>query len=114
MAVALGKLTNERPTGKRLQGHWLRTMSWWWIRPALTRRMYAEGLDRLETYEPERGVLVVSNHRSFFDQYAIMLATWAARIHWAKDLYFPVRSNFFYERPLGVLVNYFVGGGAMY
>jgi 1-acyl-sn-glycerol-3-phosphate acyltransferase len=114
MAVALGRLTNENDAGKRIQGHWLRTMSWWWIRPALTRRMYCEGLDRLHSYQPQRGVLMVSNHRSFFDQYAILLAAWAAKIHWARDLYFPVRANFFYEKPLGVFVNYFVGGGAMY
>jgi 1-acyl-sn-glycerol-3-phosphate acyltransferase len=114
MAVALGRFTNERPGAKRWQGHWLRTMSWWWIRPVLTRRMYAEGLDELRDLTPERGILVVSNHRSFFDQYAIMLATWAAKMPWSRDLYFPVRANFFYERPLGLFVNYFVGGGAMY
>jgi 1-acyl-sn-glycerol-3-phosphate acyltransferase len=63
---------------------------------------------------PERGVLLVSNHRSFFDQYAILLAFYMGRVPWAKHLFFPVRSNFFYDQPLGIVVNAAVAGGAMY
>ncbi len=114
IAVALGKVANERPIGKRLQTTWMRTASWWWVRPTLIRRLYTDGLDRLKDFQPERGTLLVANHRSFFDQYAILLAMWSARIHWARDITFPVRSNFFYEHPLGVFVNAFVVGGAMY
>jgi 1-acyl-sn-glycerol-3-phosphate acyltransferase len=114
LAVTIGRLANERPIGKRLQTSWMRTASWWWIRPTLIRRLYTDGLDRLKEFHPERGTLLVANHRSFFDQYAIMLAMWSARIHWARDITFPVRSNFFYEHPLGVAINAFVVGGAMY
>jgi 1-acyl-sn-glycerol-3-phosphate acyltransferase len=35
-------------------------------------------------------------------------------IPWAKRLYFPVRSNFFYDQPLGIVLNAAVAGGAMY
>jgi 1-acyl-sn-glycerol-3-phosphate acyltransferase len=114
MAVAIGKLVNERPLGKKLQTSWMRTASWWWIRPALIRRVLTENLDRLQTYHPERGTLLVANHRSFFDQYAIMLAMWSTRVHWARDITFPVRANFFYEHPVGALVNVVVTGNAMY
>lgn len=114
LAVALGKLSNERPLAKRLQTTWMRSASWWWIRPTLIRRVYTENLDRLQTFHPEHGTLLAANHRSFFDQYAILLAMWSARIHWARDITFPVRANFFYEHPLGVAVNAFVVGGAMY
>jgi 1-acyl-sn-glycerol-3-phosphate acyltransferase len=37
-----------------------------------------------------------------------------APVHWAKYLFFPVRSNFFYDQPLGIVVNAAVAGGAMY
>ncbi len=114
VAVAIGKLANERRFGKRLQTSWMRTASWWWIRPTLIRRVYTENLDRLQGYTPERGVLMVSNHRSFFDQYAIMLAMWSTRVPWARDITFPVRANFFYENPVGALVNVVVTGNAMY
>jgi 1-acyl-sn-glycerol-3-phosphate acyltransferase len=35
-------------------------------------------------------------------------------VPWAKRLFFPVRSNFFYDQPLGLFVNAAVAGGAMY
>src|SRR5262249_60723595 len=58
--------------------------------------------------------MLVSNHRSFFDQYAMLLACYMGPVPWAKHLYFPVRANFFYDQPLGVVVNAAVAGGAMY
>ena len=36
------------------------------------------------------------------------------RTSWAKTLYFPVRSRFFYESPLGMLVNMLMGWWSMY
>src|SRR5262249_27503241 len=42
------------------------------------------------------------------------LGMWMGPTPWARRLYFPVRANFFYEKPLGMLVNYLVGAGAMY
>jgi 1-acyl-sn-glycerol-3-phosphate acyltransferase len=114
LAVELGRRTNEAPLGKALQTSWLRGVSYGWVRPAIGRRVLVEGLEDLFALHPERGVLFVANHRSFFDQYVILLACFGARVPWVERLYFPVRANFFYERPLGVFVNYFVSGGAMY
>lgn len=113
-AFELARMTNETHTGKRLQELFLRTVSYSWIRVALARRTFCDGLDKVLALEPDRGVLFVSNHRSFFDQYAVMLGIWMGSAPWARRLYFPVRANFFYEHPLGVLVNYLVGAGAMY
>jgi 1-acyl-sn-glycerol-3-phosphate acyltransferase len=58
--------------------------------------------------------MLVSNHRSFFDQYAMLLACYMGQVPWSKRLFFPVRSNFFYDQPLGIFVNAAVAGGAMY
>jgi len=114
-AVALGRFTNESPRGKWLQERFLRNVTYNWVRPTLAHRMFVDGLDELVAMNPDRGVLLVSNHRSFFDQYAILLACYTGGTErWVKRLYFPVRANFFYERPLGVLVNLAVGGGVMY
>lgn len=114
LAVELGRVTNETPSGKRLQELFLRSVSYSWIRAVLARRTFTDGLEPVVAMQPDRGVLFASNHRSFFDQYGVLLGVWMGPSPWARRLYFPVRSNFFYEQPLGVLVNYLVGAGAMY
>jgi 1-acyl-sn-glycerol-3-phosphate acyltransferase len=114
LAVRLAEAANEDPRGKWLQARFLRGVSYVWVRGFLANRMLVEGLDELMALTPERGVLLVSNHRSFFDQYAMLLACYMGPVHWARDLYFPVRSTFFYDRPLGIAVNAAVAAGAMY
>ena len=114
LAVEIARQTNERKLTKAFQTAWLRGVSYVWVRPAIGRRVLVEGLAELYDVKPEKGVLIVANHRSFFDQYVIMLACFGARIPWVERLNFPVRANFFYERPLGMLVNYFMSFGAMY
>jgi 1-acyl-sn-glycerol-3-phosphate acyltransferase len=114
LALAIAEIANETPSGKWLQTRWLRGFSYVWVRALLARRMLVEGLDELMTMQPDRGVMLVSNHRTFFDQYAMLLACYMGPAPWAKRLYFPVRSNFFYDNPFGIVVNNVVAGGAMY
>jgi 1-acyl-sn-glycerol-3-phosphate acyltransferase len=76
--------------------------------------MLVEGLEDIRALEPATGVMLVSNHRSFFDQYAMLLACYMGPVPWARHLFFPVRSNFFYDQPLGIVVNTAIAGGAMY
>jgi len=113
-AVTLLRRANENPTLKRLQHHYLYNVSRTWMRKTIDRRTYVDGIDWLRDFEPPGGVLLAANHRSFFDQYAVMVTLKEWGVSWTQRLYFPVRSNFFYETPLGVLVNLAVGGGAMY
>jgi 1-acyl-sn-glycerol-3-phosphate acyltransferase len=113
-ALKFAELTNEDPRGKWLQTRFLRGVSYLWVRAALAHRMIVEGLEDLIALRPDRGVMLVSNHRSFFDQYAMLLACYMGPVPWAKHLFFPVRSNFFYDQPLGLFVNAAVAGGAMY
>lgn len=114
LALRFAEISNEDPRGKWLQNRFLRGVSYVWVRAALANRMFAEGVEDLMALRPETGVMLVSNHRSFFDQYAMLLACYMGPVHWAKRLFFPVRSNFFYDQPLGILVNAAVAGGAMY
>lgn len=113
-ALALGRLANESERGKHVQ--WL-IHSYFtknWVRATVARRTYVEGIEWMKEFEPDRGVMVAANHRSFFDQYVIMLSMFTVGVPWARHIYFPVRSNFFYERPVGLLLNYMVGAGTMY
>lgn len=114
LALRFAEFANQDSRGKWLQTRFLRGVSYVWVRAALANRMIAEGLDELCALEPEKGVMLVSNHRSFFDQYAMLLACYMGPVPWAKSLQFPVRANFFYDKPLGIAVNALVAGGAMY
>jgi 1-acyl-sn-glycerol-3-phosphate acyltransferase len=113
-ALRLGAATNEHPVGQFLQDRFLRGVTYPWVRLGMAQRCLFEGLDAVINLNPDRGVLVASNHRSFFDQYAILLGLYLTGTAWIKQINFPVRSNFFYERPLGLLVNWGVAAGAMY
>ncbi len=114
VALKFGELANEDPRGKWLQTRFLRGVSYLWVRACLANRMFVEGLDDMMALRPKTGVLLASNHRSFFDQYAMLLACYMGPVPWSKHLYFPVRSNFFYDQPAGILVNAAIAGGAMY
>lgn len=114
LALKLGELANEDPRGKWLQNRFLRGVSYIWVRASLANRMLVEGLEDLMALRPETGVMLVSNHRSFFDQYAMLLACYMGPVPWSRSLFFPVRSNFFYDQPLGIVVNAAIAAGAMY
>lgn len=114
LALKFAEATNQDPRGKWLQTRFLRGVSYPWVRACIANRIFVEGLEDMMALQPERGVLLVSNHRSFFDQYVLLLAAYMGPVHWAKRLQFPVRANFFYDEPLGILVNAAVAGGAMY
>jgi 1-acyl-sn-glycerol-3-phosphate acyltransferase len=114
LALRVARATNEVPGLKRLQGVFLRGISYSWIRQTVLRRTLVEGLDEVAALRPDRGVIMASNHRSFFDQYILLLSMYGGGASWAKRLYFPVRANFFYEHPAGALLNMLIGGNVMY
>ncbi len=113
-AAWLGQRANLTTSGKWLQSNYLRNVSMRWVRFILERRMLVEGLAELRDLDPPRGVLLVANHRSLFDQYAALMAVMTYGAPWGFSLNFPVRSEFFYDNPTGLFLNYFVAGGAMY
>lgn len=114
IALRLGELSNEDARGKWLQTRFLRGISYPWVRAAIANRIFVEGLEDMMALRPETGVMLVSNHRSFFDQYCMLLACYMGPVAWSKHLFFPVRSNFFYDKPAGMLINAAIAGGAMY
>jgi len=77
------------------------------------RRYHVHGLDNIKDVTPEDRVILVANHRSFFDFYVIMTINfWYTAI--GGRLLFPVRSTFFYERPIGALINFCMSGMTMF
>jgi 1-acyl-sn-glycerol-3-phosphate acyltransferase len=84
-----------------------------WIHLATYNLMRVYGLEHVEAASRERPILLVANHRSFFDMYCVSTILFR-RTEWPKVLFFPVRGRFFYESPLGLLVNMLMGWWSMY
>jgi 1-acyl-sn-glycerol-3-phosphate acyltransferase len=89
-----------------------RTVGQWWIRAATSRLRCVHGLDRLPPWNPGESVILVANHRSFFDLYVTTAELVAHGL--PHRILFPVRSNFFYDHPLGPVVNGTMSFFAMY
>jgi 1-acyl-sn-glycerol-3-phosphate acyltransferase len=89
-----------------------RSVGQWWIRAATSRLRRVHGLDRLGPWSPSESVILVANHRSFFDLYVTAAELVAHGL--PQRILFPVRSNFFYDHPLGPIVNGAMSFFAMY
>ncbi len=91
---------------------------WHWVHRYVTAgsgNLYeVHHLDRVRGLDAPRGILLVSNHRSFFDMYVTSDVLYDEVPHLMRRIYFPVRKNFFYDSPLGLLVNLAVSGGSMW
>ena len=102
------------------RGLWKRFWTWCqrifgagWIHLSTYNIMNVYGLEYIEAVSHERPILLVANHRSFFDMYTVSTVLFR-RTKWRKQLFFPVRGRFFYQSPLGLLVNLIMGWWSMY
>ncbi|MDE3155158.1 MAG: 1-acyl-sn-glycerol-3-phosphate acyltransferase [Acidobacteriota bacterium] len=98
---------------KRIAHGYLRRVGMTGVHYATRHLLTVANEDLLDTLPPDRGILVASNHRSFFDMFVIA-SVLLRRCAWIRRLYFPVRSEYFYERLDGLLVNLAVSGMSMY
>lgn len=89
-----------------------RTVGQWWIRRAISSLTTVHGLERIPPWDPAGSLILVANHRSFFDLYATTAELVAHGL--PQRILFPVRSTFFYDHPLGPLVNGAMSFFAMY
>jgi 1-acyl-sn-glycerol-3-phosphate acyltransferase len=77
------------------------------------RRFNIQGLEGLAKYGKKDSILLVANHRSFFDFFSITaILYWRTRL--TKRIFFPVRQNFFYDNPAGPVVNAVMSGMRMF
>jgi 1-acyl-sn-glycerol-3-phosphate acyltransferase len=89
-----------------------RTVGQWWIRAVIAKLRHVHGLERLPPWDPAGSIVCVANHRSFFDLYVTCAELVANGL--PHRILFPVRSNFFYDNPLGPIVNGAMSFFAMY
>jgi 1-acyl-sn-glycerol-3-phosphate acyltransferase len=83
------------------------------VRLLAMRRITVTGLEHLEKYGPDARLVLVSNHRSFFDFFVIGAILYT-RTRLPKKVFFPVRATFFYEGWLGAAVNAVMSGFTMF
>ncbi|MDT5269656.1 MAG: 1-acyl-sn-glycerol-3-phosphate acyltransferase [Acidobacteriota bacterium] len=84
-----------------------------WIQVSTYNLMHVSGLEHVEAVSHERPILLVANHRSFFDMYVVSTVLFR-RTSWRKQLFFPVRGRFFYDSFAGLLVNLVMGWWSMF
>ena len=109
-----------RLTQRMNRGAWKRFWTWCqstmgagWIHLSTYNIMNVYGLEHVEAASRDRPLVLVANHRSFFDMYAVSTVLFR-ETSWRKQLFFPVRGRFFYQSPLGLLVNLIMGWWSMY
>ncbi|HVS21645.1 MAG TPA: lysophospholipid acyltransferase family protein [Pyrinomonadaceae bacterium] len=109
-----------RVTHRMNKGRWKRFWTWCqsvlgagWIHLSTYNLMRVYGLENIEAVSKDRPILLVANHRSFFDMYVVS-TTLFRRTRWCKQLFFPVRGRFFYQSPAGMFVNLVMGWWSMY
>lgn len=109
-----------RLTHRMNQGRWKKIMTFMqrhigslWIHISTYNLMQIYGLENFETVSSDKPILLVANHRSFFDMYVVSAMLFRKTKH-PMVLFFPVRAMFFYESPLGVFVNFVMGWMSMY
>jgi 1-acyl-sn-glycerol-3-phosphate acyltransferase len=90
-----------------------RTLGAGWIHFSTYNLMHVYGLENVEAASRDRPILIVANHRSFFDMYTVSTVLFR-KTKWRKQLFFPVRGRFFYQGPLGLFVNLVMGWWSMY
>jgi 1-acyl-sn-glycerol-3-phosphate acyltransferase len=90
-----------------------RTLGAGWIHVSTYNLVRVHGLEHVEAVSHERPLLLVANHRSFFDMYVVSTVLFR-RTRWRKQLFFPVRGRFFYDSPAGLFVNFVMGWWSMF
>lgn len=84
-----------------------------WIYLATYNLMRVYGIENVENSDVEKPLILVANHRSFFDMYTVSSVIFRRASRPVK-LFFPVRGKFFYDNPMGWLVNLVMGWYSMY
>jgi len=98
---------------KRLMTFGQRHIGSLWIYLATYNLMNVFGIENVENAEVDKPLILVANHRSFFDMYTVSSVIFR-RTRRPVTLFFPVRGKFFYDNPVGWFVNLVMGWFSMY
>jgi 1-acyl-sn-glycerol-3-phosphate acyltransferase len=71
------------------------------------------GLEHVEATSPQRPILLIANHRSYFDLYVVS-SILLRRLKRRLRIYYPVRGRYYYETLGGMAVNFVAAYWSMY
>lgn len=101
-------------------GRWPRFWCWCqrnigarWIAAFAEPLFEVHGLEHVEATSRKVPLVVVANHRTFFDLYVVATVLFRRTRGW-RALAFPVRGRYFYQGPGGLIVNFLAAWWAMY
>jgi 1-acyl-sn-glycerol-3-phosphate acyltransferase len=112
-AFLFADTVNRNPRLKRAAQSFLSSIGKTWVHVCTKNILHVRGLEHVRSLDPDRGVMIAANHRSFFDAYVIS-SVMLRNCSWIERMYFPVKGEFFYEKPVGVFVNGIMSAWAMY
>ncbi len=109
------KLTHRMNLGawKRFWTFCQRHIGSLWIKICTYNLMNVFGIENVENTSVDKPLLLVANHRSFFDMYTVSSVLFRQTKR-PMRLFFPVRAKFFYDNPIGWFVNLVMGWFSMY
>lgn len=111
ISFELADFVNENLQGA--QARWNAAFMGALIWSAGGRRLHVYGLERLAKRGKSARLLLMANHRSFFDFYVITaILFWKTNL--SRRILFPVRSSFFYDHPAGPVINAAMSAMAMF
>ncbi len=84
-----------------------------WIKIGTYNLMNVFGIENVSKTQTDKPLLLVANHKSFFDMYTVSSVLFRQTKR-PMRIYFPVRAKFFYDNPIGWLVNLVMGWFSMY
>jgi len=84
-----------------------------WITWTTGNLWQVAGIDPLRDLDAPRGVILASNHRSFFDMF-VASTVLVRDTHLVQRVTYPVRSDFFYTHPMGLVLNVAMSGASMW
>jgi 1-acyl-sn-glycerol-3-phosphate acyltransferase len=111
--VRLNEAMNQTPGGRKLIAGWQRGAAGPFVRWVTKYRWELHHLERLRRVVPQRGTILVANHRSLFDMF-VTLSVLFIEHGMYQNLLFPVRAPFFYTNPLGPVVCGLFSGFSMW
>jgi 1-acyl-sn-glycerol-3-phosphate acyltransferase len=113
VSFRLADFVNSNRLAKAGSSLFLRSAGMTWVYYCTRNLVHILGLDHVRRLRLPGGLVLASNHRSFFDQYVI--ACWLFRTTTLLErLYFPVRAEFWYQKPSGVALSLVMSGFCMY
>jgi 1-acyl-sn-glycerol-3-phosphate acyltransferase len=113
VALGLAVVANEWRPLKRVTSFWRQALIARVVEGLVRPRLRVLGLEHVERLAPRGGVLLAANHRSFFDLF-VVASCLREHTKLCQSVYFPVRSRFWYDHPLGPLVNAVGTGMSMF